>query len=151
MHKAMLDAKIEEFLRAFSLWDDRDVPLSSYSKGMRQKTLISAALMHNPQVLILDEPLSGLDVNTMIAVRELLQALAAQGRMIFYSSHVLDVMEKVCARVLILRKGRVVADDSIAHLRELLDQPSLEGVFTRFTGEEASHDLASRILAVMQS
>jgi ABC-2 type transport system ATP-binding protein len=151
IEKRTLDAKIEEFLRLFSLWEDRDVPVSSYSKGMRQKILLSAALIHNPEILILDEPLSGLDVNTMIAVRELLQALAAQGRMIFYSSHVLDVMEKVCARVLILRKGRVVADDSIAHLRELLDQPSLEGVFTRFTGQETSHDLAGRILAVMQS
>jgi ABC-2 type transport system ATP-binding protein len=146
-----LDLKIEEFLRLFGLWDDRDVPVSSYSKGMRQKILLSAALMHDPDILILDEPLSGLDVNAMIAVRELLLALAGRGKMIFYSSHVLDVMEKMCARVLILRKGRVVADDSIAHLRELLDQPSLEGVFTRFTGEEAGRSLADRILAVMRS
>ena len=87
--------------------------VSSYSKGMRQKILLSAALLHNPDVLILDEPLSGLDVNTMFALRELLQDLAAQGKTILYSSHVLDAMEKVCARVLILRKGRVLADDSI--------------------------------------
>ena len=149
--RAPLEEKIEGFLRLFALWDDRDAPLSSYSKGMRQKILLSAALMHNPELLVLDEPLSGLDVNTMIAVRELLQALASRGKMIFYSSHVLDVMEKVCARVVILRQGRVVADDTIAHLRESLDQPSLEAVFTRFTGEDGSQDLANRILAVMQS
>ena len=105
---------------------------------MRQKILLSAALLHNPDVLIFDEPLSGLDVNTMIAVRELLKELAAQGRMIFYCSHVLDVMEKVCARVLILRKGRVVADDTIENLREQMDQPSLEGILRSVTEERAS-------------
>jgi len=151
MPRAALDRKIEAFLRLFSLWDDRDCAVTSYSKGMRQKVLLSAALLHNPDVLILDEPLSGLDVNTMIAVRELLQALAAQGRTIFYSSHVLDVMEKVCARVLILRKGRVVADDSIEHLRALMDQTSLEGVFTRFTEEEGQRNLAGRILEAIES
>jgi ABC-2 type transport system ATP-binding protein len=146
-----LEPKIEEFLRLFSLWDDRDAPVSSYSKGMRQKVLLSAALLHNPDVLIFDEPLSGLDVNTMIAVRELLKDLAAQGRIIFYCSHVLDVMEKVCARVLILRKGSVVADDTIEHLREQMDQTSLEGVFTRVTEEVGKRNLAGRILQVMRS
>ena len=148
--RALLEAKIEAFLRLFSLWDDRDTAVSSYSKGMRQKILISAALLHNPEVLLLDEPLSGLDVNTMIAVRELLRTMAAQGRLIFYSSHVLDVMEKVCSRVLILRKGRVAADDSIERLRELMDQPTLEGVFTRFTEEDAKRDLANRLLEAMR-
>jgi ABC-2 type transport system ATP-binding protein len=148
---AMLEAKIQEFLRIFSLWDDRDAPVSSYSKGMRQKVLLSAALLNNPDVIIFDEPLSGLDVNTMIAVRELLKALAAQGRIIFYCSHVLDVMEKVCARVLILRKGRVVADDTIEHLREVMDQPTLEGIFTRVTEDDGKRNLAGRILEVMRA
>jgi ABC-2 type transport system ATP-binding protein len=146
-----LEPKIEEFLRLFSLWDDRDAPVSSYSKGMRQKILLSAALLHNPDVLIFDEPLSGLDVNTMIGVRELLKELAAQGRIIFYCSHVLDVMEKVCARVLILRKGRLVADDTIENLRAQMDQTSLEGVFTRVTEEAGKRNLAGRILEVMRS
>jgi ABC-2 type transport system ATP-binding protein len=146
-----LESKIRDFLRLFSLWDDRDAPVSSYSKGMRQKILLSAALLHNPDVLILDEPLSGLDVNTMMAVRELLQVLAAQGKTILYSSHVLEVMEKVCARVLILRKGRVVADDSIGHLREMTDQASLAGVFAQLTADGSAQDLADRILDAMQS
>ncbi len=148
--KAALDRKIEDFLRLFSLWEDRDCAVSSYSKGMRQKILLSAALLHNPEILIFDEPLSGLDVNTMIAVRELFRCLAAQGRTILYCSHVLDVMERVCSRVLILRKGRVVADDSIAHLREVMDQPSLEGVFARFTQDDGNTNLAGRILEAMQ-
>jgi ABC-2 type transport system ATP-binding protein len=151
MKRVELDAKIQEFLRLFSLWEDRDVPVSSYSKGMRQKILLSAALLHNPDVLLLDEPLSGLDVNTMFAVRELLLGLAEQGKTILYSSHVLDAMEKVCARVLILRKGRVVADDSIGHLREVTEQASLEGVFARLTADGSAQDLAERLLGVMQS
>jgi ABC-2 type transport system ATP-binding protein len=118
---------------------------------MRQKVLLSAALLNNPDVIIFDEPLSGLDVNTMIAVRELLKALAAQGRIIFYCSHVLDVMEKVCARVLILRKGRVVADDTIEHLREVMDQPTLEGIFTRVTEDDGKRNLAGCILEVMRA
>jgi ABC-2 type transport system ATP-binding protein len=146
----VLEPKIDEFLRLFSLWDDRDAPVSSYSKGMRQKVLLSAALLNNPDVLIFDEPLSGLDVTTMIAVRELLKALAAQGRLIFYCSHVLDVMEKVCARVLILRKGRVVADDTIENLRAAMDQPTLEGVFTRVTDDGGKRNMAGRILEVMR-
>lgn len=146
-----LEHKIERFLRLFGLWEDRDFALSSYSKGMRQKILLSAALLHNPQVLIFDEPLSGLDVNTMIAVRDLLRSLAANGRTILYSSHELDVMEKVCSRVLILRQGRIAADDSITHLREVLNQPSLEGVFARITEEEGRGNVAGNILEAMQA
>jgi ABC-2 type transport system ATP-binding protein len=149
--RAPLDRKIEEFLRLFSLWDDRHAPVSSYSKGMRQKILLSAALLHNPAVLVLDEPLSGLDVNTMIAVRELLRGLAADGRTIIYSSHVLDVMEKVCARVLILRKGRVVAYDTIERLRLQTAELSLEGIFARLTQDDGQRQLAARLLGAMQS
>jgi ABC-2 type transport system ATP-binding protein len=87
----------------------------------------------------------------MLALRELLQGLTAQGRTIFYSSHVLEIVEKVCSRVLILRGGRVVADDSISRLRALLHQPSLEGIFTQLTEEQNHERLAQRILEVMQS
>ena len=151
IERSHLDHKIDTFLRLFSLFDDGDAPVSSYSKGMRQKILLTAALLHDPDVLILDEPLSGLDANTMIAVRELLRGLAASGKIILYSSHVLDAMEKVCARVLILRKGRVVAYDTIERLRQQMDQTSLEGVFTRFTEQDVRRDLAGRILEAMRA
>ena len=150
MARSIMDAKIDEFLRLFSLYDDRHCPLSAYSKGMRQKILLSAALMHNPEVLILDEPLSGLDVGAMMVVRELLEALAAQGRVVFYCSHVLEVLEKMCARVIILRKGRVVADGAIADLRARLHQDSLEGIFAELTREQNYHAVATHILEVMQ-
>ena len=146
-----LDSKMDEFLRLFSLWDDRHSPLASYSKGMRQKILLSAALLHDPEVLILDEPFSGLDVTSALVLRRLLRALAEAGKMILYSSHVLEVVEKVCSQVLILRKGEVVAYDSITRLRELMSQPSLEGVFSQLAEVEDGEVLANRILAVMKS
>jgi ABC-2 type transport system ATP-binding protein len=121
--RPLLEHKMDQFLKLFGLWDDRYSTLSSYSKGMRQKILLSAALLHDPRVLILDEPSSGLDVTAAMVVRNLLRRLAEQGKMIFYSSHVLEVVEKVCSTVLILRKGQVVAYDSISRLQELMSQP----------------------------
>jgi ABC-2 type transport system ATP-binding protein len=149
--RTILESKIDELLRLFSLWEDRHCPVSAYSKGMRQKILLSAALLHNPDLLILDEPLSGLDVTTALVLRELLEGLAARGRMILYSSHVLDVLEKVCSRVVILSKGRVVAHDSIAHLRETMHESSLEGIFGQLTREQNHRAVAADILEVMQT
>jgi len=151
MPRAILEPKIDELLRLFSLWEDRHCPVSAYSKGMRQKVLLSAALLHNPDLLILDEPLSGLDVTTALVLRELLEGLAARGRMILYSSHVLDVLEKVCSRVVILAKGHVVAHDSIANLRESMHQTSLEGIFGQLTREQNHRAVADHILEVMQA
>jgi len=149
--RPILESKIDEFLRLFSLWDDRHCPVSAYSKGMRQKILLSAALLHNPELLILDEPLSGLDVTTALVLRELLEGLAARGRMILYSSHVLDVLEKVCSQVVILCKGRVVAHDSIEHLRHSMHESSLEGIFGQLTREHNHQAVAGHILEVMQA
>jgi ABC-2 type transport system ATP-binding protein len=149
--RPVLESKIDEFLRLFSLWDDRHCFVSAYSKGMRQKILLSAALLHNPDLLILDEPLSGLDVTTALVLRELVEGLAARGRMILYSSHVLDVLEKVCSRVLILCKGRVAAHDSIDHLRETMHEASLEGIFGQLTREQNHRSVANHILEVMQA
>ena len=149
--RTILESKIDEFLRLFSLWEDRHCSVSAYSKGMRQKVLLSAALLHNPDLLILDEPLSGLDVTTALVLRDLMAGLAARGRMILYSSHVLDVLEKVCARVLILCKGRVVAHDTIEHLRESMQESSLEGIFGQLTREQDHRAVAEHILEVMRA
>jgi ABC-2 type transport system ATP-binding protein len=146
-----LDPKIDEFLRLFSLWDDRHCQIHSYSKGMRQKILLSAALLHNPEILILDEPLSGLDVTTALLLKDLMRGMAERGRYIFYSSHLLEVVERVCLRVIILCKGRIVADGAIEQLRDRLHEESLEGVFAQLTSEPRSHDAADHILEVMQA
>jgi ABC-2 type transport system ATP-binding protein len=142
---------MDEMLRLFSLWEDRHSPLSSYSKGMRQKVLLSGALLHNPDLLILDEPFSGLDVNTALVLRGLLRALADDGKMILYSSHVLEVVEKVCSSVLILRKGKVVAHDAVERLRDLMQQPSLEGIFAQLTQQEDPGRVVANILAAMRA
>jgi macrolide transport system ATP-binding/permease protein len=151
MPRAILEPKMDQFLRLFSLWDDRHSALSSYSKGMRQKVLLSAALLHNPDVLILDEPFSGLDVTSALALRSLLRMLADQGKTILFSSHVLEVVQKVCTKVLILRKGEVVAYDSIDHLQVLMSKPDLEGVFAQLTDVQDTDALATQLLNVMTS
>jgi ABC-2 type transport system ATP-binding protein len=116
---------------------------------MRQKILLLAALLHDPELLILDEPFSGLDVNAAMILRSLLHSLAARQRMVLYSSHVLKVVEKVAHTVLILRKGRVVAHDSVARLREVMSESSLEGVFAQLTNPEDTDVIARRMLEVV--
>ncbi len=151
LSRSVLEPRMDQMLRLFSLWEDRYSPLSSYSKGMRQKILLSAALLHDPELLILDEPFSGLDVNTALVLRSLLRALADNGKTILYSSHVLEVIEKVCLAVVILRKGKVVAYDAIERLRDLMQQPSLEGIFAQLTQQEDPGRLVNGIIAAMQS
>jgi ABC-2 type transport system ATP-binding protein len=150
MPRGLLDAKIERFLDLFSLSGARYQPLSAYSKGMRQKILISAAILHDPDLLILDEPFSGLDVTAAQVFKTLLKMLAAEGKMILFSSHVLEVAEKVCTSVLILRKGRVAAHDSVEHLRDLMALKSLEDVFSQLALVEDTSHLASQLVAAMR-
>jgi len=149
--RTSLEFKIDEFLRLFSLWDDRHCAVSAYSKGMRQKILLSAALLHNPDILILDEPLSGLDVTSALVLRELVESLAARGRMILYSSHILDVLEKVCSRVLILSKGRVAGYDTVENLRQATHLSTLEGIFGQLTRETGHKGMVTHLLEVMQA
>ena len=103
---------------------------------MRQKALLSAALLHNPELLLLDEPFSGLDIGTTLVMRSLIQELAARGKVVLFSSHELEIVERVCERVVILHKGRVAADDSIEHLRSLMELPSLERIFAQLAVEQ---------------
>jgi len=147
--RRILQSKMDELLRLVGLWDDRHSPLAGYSKGMRQKILLLAALLHDPELLILDEPFSGLDVNAAMVLRSLLKSLAARQKMVLYSSHVLEVVEKVCNTVLILRKGHVVAHDSVARLREGMSESSLEGVFAQLTQTDDTDTIAARIMEVV--
>ena len=121
--------RIDGMLRLLSLHDDRRASISGYSKGMRQKILLIAALMHNPELILLDEPFSGLDVGTSLVLRSLIQELAARGKVVLFSSHELDTVERVCSHVVILHRGKVVADDSIERLRSLMELPTLEAIF----------------------
>jgi ABC-2 type transport system ATP-binding protein len=146
-----LQARIREILETFGLSPERLSRLDTYSKGMRQKILVAAALLHNPDLVLLDEPLSGLDVNAAILVKDLLAALAADGKTILYSSHVLDVVEKVCDRVLIIHQGRLIADGSAESLKESTGQDTLEGVFRALTNAADMQPGVARIVTALRS
>src|SRR5579864_4111865 len=128
---ATLERKIDTLLDLFGLSAAANQSIASYSKGMKQKVLLVAALLHDPDVLIFDEPDSGLDVTTTLILRHLVRALAQHGKAVLYSSHVLDLVEKLCDRVIVLHRGRVVADDSVANLEQLMTKHSLEEVFSQ--------------------
>ena len=135
--------RTERFLDLFGLTQARHSPIASYSKGMRQRVLITAALLHDPELLIFDEPESGLDVGTALVFRKLVSELARAGKMILFCSHVLEIIEKVCSHVLVLHRGNVVAHESIEGLRRLSSLPSLEAIFAELT-EQGDADTAAR-------
>jgi ABC-2 type transport system ATP-binding protein len=146
-----LQTRIRSILETFDLSSDRVSSLDTYSKGMRQKILIAAALLHNPDLVLLDEPLSGLDVNASIMIKELLAALAAEGKTILYSSHVLDVVEKVCDRVLIIHEGELIADGTLESLRASTQQARLEDIFRKLTDSASVAPGISRIVEALRS
>jgi ABC-2 type transport system ATP-binding protein len=150
LSSSAITAKIDALLRLFALHGDRHAPISAYSKGMRQKILLAAALLHNPDLILLDEPFSGLDVSTILVMRSLIQELAARGKVVLLSSHELEAVERVCSHVVILHRGRIVADDSIAHLRTLMALPTLEEIFSQLAVEQdtaaISREIADLIL-----
>lgn len=149
--QAALDRKIASLLELFQLTDAAGQDIASYSKGMRQKILLIAALLHDPDLLILDEPDSGLDVTTALVLRHLITMLAGRGKAVLYSSHVLETVEKLCSRVLVLYQGRVVADDSVERLRTTMANASLEDVVTRLMlrqdPERTARDIADVVTA----
>jgi ABC-2 type transport system ATP-binding protein len=146
-----LAAKIDSLLRLFSLYADRYVPISSYSKGMRQKVLLIAALLHNPEIILLDEPFSGLDVNSALILRNLIANLAARGKVVLFSSHELETVERVSSRIVILHKGQVVANDSIEKLRSLMSLPTLERIFTELAIEQDTDGVSRQIIELIES
>jgi ABC-2 type transport system ATP-binding protein len=146
-----LQHRIRSMLETFGLTSDRVSRLDTYSKGMRQKILIAAALLHNPDLVLLDEPLSGLDVDSSILVKDLLAALAADGKTVLYSSHVLDVVEKVCDRALIIHDGKLVADGSLESLKNSTQQTTLENVFRKLTHSDGADAGVSRIIEALRS
>ena len=123
-------ASIDGLLHLLALQGDRDVVISAYSKGMRQKILLAAALLHNPDLILLDEPFSGLDVGSALILRSLIQELVARGKVILFSSHELETVQRICSHVVILHHGKIVADDSIEHLQALMSLSTLEEIFS---------------------
>jgi ABC-2 type transport system ATP-binding protein len=147
---SVVDRRANDLLELFSLHASRHAPIANYSKGMKQRVLISAALLHDPDVLILDEPLSGIDVTSAQLFKHLVTALARQGKTILYISHVLEVVERVCARVVIIYRGKIMANDSVEHLRELMNAPSLEEIFAQLVEQRDLESLAGDIVCAIQ-
>jgi ABC-2 type transport system ATP-binding protein len=137
--------RIDGLLHMFALHGDRHASISGYSKGMRQKVLLAAALLHNPELILLDEPFSGLDVASALVLRSLIQELAARGKVVLFSSHELDTVERVCSRVVILHRGKIVADDSIVRLQSLMELPTLEAIFSQLAVEQDTRSMAQAI------
>jgi ABC-2 type transport system ATP-binding protein len=152
LHKlpdATSERRLRELLGAFGLSARLGSRLGALSKGMRQKVLISSALLHDPRIIFLDEPLSGLDVASTILVKTLIRALADRGRTVFYCSHMMDVVERVCDRIVILSEGQIVADGTFEELSAARSGGSLERIFSELTGAGGEAADAQRILAAI--
>jgi ABC-2 type transport system ATP-binding protein len=150
MPRELMESKIDLLLEFFSLRPARHAAMGTYSKGMRQRILLIAALMHDPAIFIFDEPLSGLDVTSALIFKNLVHALGKAGKMVFYCSHVLDVVEKICSDVLILRKGTVIAHDSVANIGKILGA-SLENTFLHLVDDVDTMRVANDIVGVMRA
>jgi ABC-2 type transport system ATP-binding protein len=149
--KTILLGKMDELLELFKLFPHRHASLGSYSKGMRQRILLISALMDNPDVLILDEPLSGLDVTSALIIKNLIKELGRQKKAIFYCSHVLEVVEQVCSHLLILRQGNVISSGTREEIQKTIGQSSLEHTFMRLTEESDVEDTARKIAGIVSS
>jgi ABC-2 type transport system ATP-binding protein len=151
MRPADIRRRADGLLGLLGLGGAMDQAIGAYSKGMRQKVLIAAALLHNPEVLVFDEPLSGLDVTAALVFRRIVSELGRAGKIILYSSHVLEVVEKACSRVIVLYRGRVVANDTVDRLRGLMALDSLEQVFTELVIRENPEDTAREVVELVTS
>lgn len=152
LEASTIDKKSSELLRLFELDARANERMNGFSKGMKQKVLLISGLLHNPDIIFFDEPLSGLDANAVILVKEILLQLKLAGKTIFYSSHIMDVVEKISDRIIIINAGTIVADGNIETLKEQAQKGSLENIFTSLTGNEAANNAtASEFIQILNS
>ncbi|MCP9767298.1 ABC transporter ATP-binding protein [Lacihabitans sp. LS3-19] len=153
LHQLDLDkikSKSQELLRVFGLADNRNERMTSFSKGMKQKVLLISGMLHNPQILFLDEPLSGLDANSVILIKEILNQMRTVGKTIFYSSHIMDVVEKLCDRIILINSGLVIADGTFEELKNAQNSASLEQMFNLLTGNNEHIALAAEFVEIIK-
>lgn len=144
------DEKAQRLMKVFGLEEVYHSRIATYSKGMRQKVLIISSLIHNPDLLFLDEPITGLDANSVMVFKEILDLLAANGKTIFYSSHIMDVVEKISNRIILINDGRIVADGSFQELKLQNKEGSLEQIFNQLTGFYEHQALAEEFVSIVQ-
>lgn len=144
------DEKAEKLMTLFGLEAVYHSRIASFSKGMRQKVLVISSLLHNPDLLFLDEPLSGLDANSVMVFKEILAILASQGKTIFYSSHIMDVVEKISNRIILINDGKIVADGSFTELKQQNTEGTLEQIFNQLTGFNEYKTIAEEFVAIVR-
>jgi ABC-2 type transport system ATP-binding protein len=151
LEESVCEDRIHRMMQAFGLQPNLHQRMDSFSKGMRQKVLIASGLLHNPDIIILDEPLSGLDANSVIMVKDLISRLAKDGKTIFYCSHMMDVVEKVSDRIILIDEGRVVADGSFEELKLQQGNKSLEQIFASLTARDEFSNSADELVRAMET
>ncbi|KKX48563.1 MULTISPECIES: ABC transporter ATP-binding protein [Sphingobacterium] len=149
MEDTLIQQRAQQLLKAFGLEENLNNRMDTFSKGMRQKVLLISGIIHNPQIIILDEPLSGLDANAVIIVKELISLLAKEGKTIFYCSHMMDVVEKVSDRIMLISEGNIIADGSFEQLKTN-QSDTLEQIFSKLTGKEDGNIDASHIISAIR-
>lgn len=150
LNPSHIERKALELLRLFQLSDHANARMTTFSKGMRQKVLLISGLLHNPDVIFLDEPLSGLDANAVVLIKEIMRQLVNAGKTIFYSSHIMDVVEKISDRIIIINQGQIVADGTFAELQHQRPE-SLEQLFAQLTGSDGQTGIAEEFVHTLKN
>ncbi|MEN2257497.1 ABC transporter ATP-binding protein [Paraclostridium sp. AKS73] len=144
------DKKAYELMDVLGIQDAYNSRIGSFSKGMKQKVVIISSLIHNPDILFLDEPLSGLDANSVMIIKEIMISLKKEGKTIFYSSHIMEVVEKISDRIVLLNNGEIVADGNFNDLKERVHEESLEQIFNQLTGFSEHKELAEKFISILK-
>lgn len=144
------DTLASRLMSLFGIGDVYHSRISSYSKGMKQKLLIISSLLHDPDILFFDEPMSGLDANSVMVFKEIMSLLAEQGKTIFYSSHIMDVVEKISSRIILINDGQIVADGSFKELKQKSREGSLEEIFNQLTGFNMHREIADEFISLVK-
>lgn len=151
LEASVVERRSMDLLRIFNLDANANDRMTTFSKGMRQKVLLISGLFHNPDVVFLDEPLSGLDANAVVLVKEIIRQLADSGKTIFYSSHIMDVVERISDRIVIINQGQVIANGTFDELKHLRTSGSLEQLFTQLTGNNEQATVAGDFIQVLNA
>jgi ABC-2 type transport system ATP-binding protein len=149
LDRAVSEKRAYEFLDLFGILPEKDQRLQEYSKGMKQKVLIAAALIHDPEVIFLDEPLNGLDANAALVFKEVMKRLSSQGKTVLFCSHILDVVEKICPRIIIISEGRIISEGSAESIAAATGEKNLEEAFCKLTGVRDARESAEDFLQAL--
>jgi ABC-2 type transport system ATP-binding protein len=149
MDRATAAERITKRLAAFELAPHADRPVETLSRGQRQKVLIIAAVVHDPEVLLLDEPLNGLDANSGMALRTILESLVGRGKSILFCTHIFEIVQRLCQRVVVIAEGRIVADDATETFVKRIPGGTVEAVFRQLTKPDQADEGAREFIKAL--